>query len=91
METMTQQNVEYGRSYTRDEQITALTQIIHDKPYIPQRALARAVWNAANGRLSAAWLDLSANDAFVRNAVILVCVPLATVYNRIRRITGKIK
>jgi len=87
MTTMTQ--IEH--SYTRDEQMTALRQIIHDLHYVPQRKLARTIWLVANGRLTVAERELYISDLFIRNAEMLVHVPLATVYNRIRRITGKIK
>lgn len=83
MTTMTQ----VDPSYTRDEQITALTHIIGNNSYIPQRRLARLVWQSANGMIT----ELTMNDSFHRDASALTHVPLATVYNRIRRITGKIK
>lgn len=95
--TMTQHDHVADISFTRDEQITALTQLIHDNPLVPQRRLARAIWNKANGRYVVEINDtLSETDTFTgvsfrRNALMLVRVPLATVYNRIRRITGKIK
>ena len=87
MTTMTQ----IGPSYTRNEQMTALRQIIHDLHYVPQRKLARVIWHTANGRIVIAGRELYLSDSFIRNAKMLVRVPLATVYNRIRRITGKIK
>lgn len=91
MTTMTQDVS--NRTFTREEQMTALTQIIHDNVFVAQRTLARIVWNIANGRLVYARLDYDGfiDDVFARNALMLVRVPLATVYNRIRRITGKIK
>lgn len=83
--------------YTRDEQITALTQLVHDNEFVAQRRLARAIWNKANARTAIEDGDLASEQvrftshSFRHNALMLVHVPLATIYNRIRRITGKIK
>lgn len=95
--TMNATMVQIEPTYTRDEQNTALVQIIADNGTVPQRRLARAVWNKANNRYALEPADLLSlqesftSDSFRRNSHMLVRVPLATIYNRIRRITGRIK
>lgn len=79
------------RIYTPDEQMQSLRWLIDNNPNIGQRPLARIVWNAANGREEIALGELYVDDSFMRDAAALKGVPLATVYNRIRRILGLIK
>jgi len=89
--------MEQTRTYTHNEQMDSLRRIVENDfaTSTPQRALARIVWLSAN--------DFPANDdsdkirmnhkddSFHRDAAALKGVPLATVYNRIRRILGLIK
>lgn len=76
------------RIYTRDEQMDSLRRITENAgDWIGQRPLARLVWQSANGMIT----DQVMDDSFNRDAAALKGVPLAAVYNRIRRILGLIK
>lgn len=76
------------RVYTRDEQKESLKSISESAAFLGERPLARLVWQYANGVVLT---DHYMDWAFQRNSAALRGVPLATIYNRIRRIRGKIK
>ena len=80
--------MEQTRMYTRNEQMDSLRRIVDNNRQEGQRPLARLVWKHANGIRP---LNEYMDDSFLRDAAALRGVPWATVYNRIRRITGKIK
>lgn len=82
--------MEQTRTYTRNEQMDSLRRITENHRYgnhIGQRPLARLVWQSANIMPT----DQVMDDSFHRDAAALKGVPLAAVYNRIRRILGLIK
>lgn len=76
------------RVYTRNEQNESLKAIVEMAHYLGERPLARLVWQYANTN---PLTDRYMNDSFQRDAASLHGVPLATIYNRIRRLRGKIK
>lgn len=87
-----EQELANARFYTRNEQMSSLRRIIHNYKEQPQRTLARLVWIEANGvEPTDGDQSFYISPSFARDAAALKGVPLATVYNRIRRILGLIK
>lgn len=84
-----------ARVYTHAEQTDNLAVISLSMALIGERPLARLVWQYANidtpnmGALSVP--DYVMNESFQRQAASLRGVSLPGIYNRLRRLRGKIK